>query len=601
MAQSLDPKYMWNLSKLYAVDTDPKMEADREWILAESTKFITKWRERTDYLEQPTVLAEALREYDAWQAKCGTGGDLGYYWWLRSEQEEDNKEVKAEVNKLHDFEVKIVNDIQFFELRIAKIPADKQQAFLSHPLLADYRHFLETAFAEAKYQLSEPEEKILNLKAKPASFNWQKMLSSFLAQEQREVADEKGQAKLRTYEELLTLLSNKQKSVRDAAAAAMNEILAKFIEVGENEINSLLENKKIDDELRGLPRPDAGRHISDDIDTDVVDAMLDAVVAKFPIAHRYYKLKAALLKQPRLGYHEKSVETGAAEKQYTFEEAYDLTNRVLSKLDPEFAEILNDYRAGGQFDVFPRKGKSGGAFCAHNLISQPTYILLNYTDQLRDITTIAHEMGHGINNEFIKKAQNAINFGTPMATAEVASTFMEDFVLEELMHEADDELRFALIMSKLNDDVSSIFRQVACYKFEQELHETFRKEGYLAQSKIGEMFSKHMQAYLGDYVDMQGYADWWLYWSHIRSFFYVYSYASGLLISKSLQSAVRADPTFIEKVKEFLSAGLSDSPKNIFMKLGIDITDARFWDQGLGEVDALLNEAEELARKLGKI
>jgi oligoendopeptidase F len=218
------------------------------------------------------------------------------------------------------------------------------------------------------------------------------------------------------------------------------------------------------------------------------------------------------------------------------------------------------------------------------------------------VLTIAHELGHGINNELIKKKQHALDFGTPTSTAEVASTFMEDFVLDEIIHSADDEQRFAIMMQKLNDDVSSIFRQVACYRFERELHKDYRGKGYLSKEDIGKLFRKHMAAYMGNAVlQSEGSENWWVYWSHIRYFFYVYSYASGLLISKSLQNSVKQDPVFIHKVKEFLSAGLSDSPKNIFGRLGIDISDKRFWDKGLDEVESLLDDTEQLAKRLGKI
>jgi oligoendopeptidase F len=189
-----------------------------------------------------------------------------------------------------------------------------------------------------------------------------------------------------------------------------------------------------------------------------------------------------------------------------------------------------------------------------------------------------------------------------VSTAEVASTFMEDFVLQEIIRKADDEMRLAVMMMKLNDEVSTIFRQIACYRFEQELHERFRKTGYLSKEDIGQLFQKHMKSYMGNSVEQSpGSENWWVYWGHIRSFFYVYSYASGLLISKSLQNSVKKDPRFIGKVKEFLSAGLSDSPKNIFRGLGIDITDKKFWVRGLEEVETLLNETAHLATKLGKI
>ena len=158
------------------------------------------------------------------------------------------------------------------------------------------------------------------------------------------------------------------------------------------------------------------------------------------------------------------------------------------------------------------------------------------------------------------------------------------------------------MMQNLGNDVSTIFRQTSCYRFEQDLHVSFRHAGYLSKEDIGKIFQKHMAAYMGDAVEQSaGSENWWVYWNHIRVFFYVYSYVSGLLISKSLQASVRKDPKFIMRVKEFLAAGRSDSPRNIFKKLGIDIADKAFWEQGIAETAHLLDEAEALAKKLGKI
>jgi oligoendopeptidase F len=202
----------------------------------------------------------------------------------------------------------------------------------------------------------------------------------------------------------------------------------------------------------------------------------------------------------------------------------------------------------------------------------------------------------------MRAKQNALSFSTPLSTAEVASTFMEDFVLKELLKEANNELKLSILMKKLNDDISTIYRQVAAYKFEQELHQAFREKGYLSYKDIGTLFQKNMAAYMGPAIEQsKGSENWWIYWNHIRSFFYVYSYASGLLISKSLQYSVAQDPTFISTVKNFLSAGSSESPVKIFKAMNIDITDKNFWAKGLQEIDALLNETETLAQNLHKI
>jgi oligoendopeptidase F len=591
----------WNLAHLFDGDNAPEIFANRKIVERRSYEFINKWKDRTDYLRIPSVLKKALDEYEDWKRSCGSDGDEGYYFWLRTAQDQNDPGLKAKFNTVEHFGKKIENDMQFFHLRIAGIPEKSQRKFLEYRGLDEYRHFLERIFAEAKYLLSEPEERIMNLKSSTSYSNWVKMTSGFLAKEERKILLENGKQGMKTFSEISSSMNSKHRRVRDSAAGAFNDILKTHVDVAETEMNSILAHKKVDDELRCVPRPDLTRHINDDIDTAIVDSLIQTVSGRFDISSRFYRLKARLLKVKKLKYHERNVEYGTIGRKYSYRESLGLISTVLKDLDTEFAEILSRFIIDGQFDVYPRKGKVSGAFCAHNLLSQPTYILLNHTNRLNDVLTLAHELGHGINNEFIRKNQNALNFGTPISTAEVASTFMEDFVLQEILKKADDELKLSIMMMRLNDEVSTIFRQVACYRFEQELHQEFRRKGYLSKEDLGTLFQRHMTAYMGDHVEQSpGSENWWVYWSHIRSFFYVYSYASGLLISKSLQRSVKENPRFIEKVKDFLSAGLSASPKNIFQRLGIDITDIRFWDNGLDEVEALLNKTTKLAGRLGK-
>ncbi len=595
-------KTNWDLSPLLHSDDDPQIEQQKQKVTEESNKFINKWKDREDYLQNPSVLKEALDEYENWQHHYGTSGDFGYYFSLRSAQDSVSPEIKAKENQIEDFANKIQNDIQFFEMRISKIPKEQQQKFLDEPSLASYKHYIENLFKQSKYLLSEAEEKIMNLKSSTSHYNWVKMTSTFLSKEEAEIIMEDGTGKVQNFSEIATLTSSKNKATRDSAAEAFHTINAKWAEVAENEINSIFSNKKTNDELRGMERPDTARHLADDIETEVVDALVEAVSSRNSIPRKFYQIKAKLMGQSKLAYHERNVEYGEIDKKYTYQEAVDLVYHVFTQLDPKFAEIAKMFVETGKVDALPQKGKRGGAFCAYNLKSQPTYTLLNFTERLNDVLTIAHEFGHGINDELMKEKQNALNFGTPTSTAEVASTFMEDFVLQELVKESDDELKLAIMMMKLNDDVSSIFRQVACYKFEQDLHAAFRAKGYLSKEDIGEIFTKNMSAYMGEAVEQsEGAQNWWVYWSHIRSFFYVYSYASGLLISKSLQGAVKEDASFVEKVKEFLSSGTSDSPKNIFAKMDVNIADKNFWNKGLDEIESLLSETEELARKLKKI
>jgi oligoendopeptidase F len=578
---------VWNLAPLFSSDNDPKIETDLAKTQEAVKQFANSWKDRSEYLTDPVVLLEAITQYDSLLKNYGIMGNAGYYFHLRFSQEQNNPDLKARINKIDEMARRLLNDIHFFELRLSRVEPEIQKLFLADKDLAPFQHFLERLFARSRHMLSEAEEKIINLKGGPAHSDWTRMTNSFLAKETR---------RGKNVPELLSESMSTSKTTRDRAAKDLNSIMDKYAEVAENELNAILGNKKIDDQLRNLPRPDAGRHLDDDIESSVVDAMLEAVSRRFDISGRFYKLKAQVLGVKKLKYHERNVPYGKVSQKFDFAQSADLCKSVFLQLDPELGNMFDGFVKNGQLDVYPRMGKHGGAFCTIDLPIQPTYILLNHTDKLRDVTTLAHEAGHGLQNELMKSLPQALNYGTPLSVAEVASTFMEDFVLQRLLEKATAKQRFTIYMEKLNDDISSIFRQVAAYNFEKELHAVFREKGYVPKEEIGRIFQKHMASYLGDYVELSdGSENFWVYWSHFRSFFYVYSYASGLLISKSLQARVKQDPGFVTSVKQILASGMSDSPSNLFKKhAGLDISDPQFWTKGIEEVELLLDAAEKL-------
>ncbi len=594
-------KTTWDLSLLLAGDDDPAIKAYRAAITKATDAFVSKWRDRTDYLTEVKALKTALDELEQWERLPGLGNEH-FYFGLRTTTDSANAALQAKDSQAVEFLQSVINKMQFFWLNISKIDPKLHTRFLEAPELADYRHYLENKFAEATHRLSEAEEKILTLKQTVAHDKWQEMTERFLSQAESEVKNEAGETVTTGLETILTLLSSRNKTTRDGAVGPLNQMLRNYLDMAESEMNALLANKKIDDELRGYTRPDAARHQEDDIETGVVDTLTEAVAGRFDISQRFYALKAKLLGQDKLAYHERNVPYGKVEKVYRFPEAAALVYDVFTKVDSEFGSIFKRFVEAGQVDVFPRKGKRGGAFCTIRGLDHPVYVMLNHTDKLQDVSTIAHEFGHAINHELAKQ-QNALNYGISVATAEVASTFMEGFVLERLLEEADDELRLALMVDQLNGNVSSIMRQIAFYRFEQDLHANFRKSGFLPREEIGKLFRTHMQSYMGDAVTQDpGSENWWLYVTHFRAMFYVYSYASGELISIALRAKVKAEPSFINEVRnQFLTAGVSKSARTMFGDMGIDIADKAFWEKGLAEIDQLLTETEKLAQKLGKI
>lgn len=580
-------KTAWDLDLILK---EEEMEAEKERVFARSYEFIDKWKDREDYLIDPKILAEALSEYEQWQRNTGLSGKLGYFWSLQNSLDQTNPEIKAKINQTTDLANQIQNGIQFFEHKISRMkPIDVSK-------LQNYRHFLERLWENAKFLLSEPEEKIMTLKANSSYIAWEKMTAGLISKEERAVAGKK-----KFFSEIYNLISDPDKKTRAAAALTLNDIFNRWVEVGEAEINAILNDKKVNDDIRQMERPDLSRHVLDGVDSKMVDCLIEAVSERFDIPARFYKLKAKLLGVSKLEYYERSVPYGKLDKKYSFAESVELIKKVFEKIDPEFRKIFVRFLENGQVDVFPARGKRSGAFCSSDLIVTPTFVLLNHDDKLENVLALAHEFGHAINAE-LTRVQSPLYFHTSLATAEVASTFFEGFVLDELMKDADGELKLALMIKQLDDDMGTIFRQVAMYEFEKDLHTNFREKGYLAKEEIGELWVKHAVASMGPAVNKTpGSENWWLYVPHIRDFFYVYSYASGQLISQVLQAKVRNDGRYMQEVKKFLAAGTSKSPKELFLDMGVDISKKSFWEKGILEIEKLMDETEALAKKLKKI
>lgn len=592
----------WNLKLLFP-GGNIKLEDEYTKVTDAFEKFAAKWEKRSDYLKDATALKKALDEYEKLQENFGNGGNAGMYVWLKYHQDQLKSQNKADYSKLEKLLQDLANKIQFFDLRISRIDPKLQAKFLKDQDLQKYKHFLERLFESAKYLLSEPEEKIMNLKSQTAYSNWVKMVEGFLSKEERVALNDEGKKENLTFDTLLGLSYNgKTKKIRDEAAKAFNDILEKNSDIAAEELNSVLADKEVNDNLRGFKRPDSSRHLADDMDTEVVDTLLETVAKRNDLARRFYKFKAKLFKLPKFSYHERNMEYGDLDLTFSYDQAVELVRKVMARLDPEFEKLYLQFVTNGQFDVYPKKGKAGGAFCIAWQLPQPSFILLNFTSKLTDILTIAHEMGHGINNELIRQKQPAIYFDTPTSTAEIVSVFMEDFVLDEIGQKVSDKQKLELLVHRLNREVATLFRQIAAYRFEQEIHQLYREKRYLSKEEIGKTFQKFMSEYMGEAVEQSpGSENWWVYWSHLRRYFYNYAYANGDVMAKALQSMVRENPDNIERVKFFLSAGTSDSPKNIFSQIGIDVTDQKFWEKGVSEFENMLKEAEKLAKKLGKI
>lgn len=591
-----------DLSKLFYTSLkDPQITKDQKICEKKVTAFSSKRRKNENYKHDENTLFQALKEYQEIHAGPIEKGSA-YAELLFCTHISDN-EIKGFENTQSERQKKTMQNLYFFEIELGKISIQNQKKFLKNKILKEYKHFLEKIFTSTKYNLSEQEEKVISNLSKTSYTKRIDLLNEKLNTEEVETLDEDHKKTKKSFNALFGLYKHPDKKIRTQAANNITKILLKHLNTAEHEINAVLTYKKEIDEMRKYPSPETSRYISDDVDETIINPLLEAVQEHYHIAHDFYKLKTKLLGVNKLAYHERSIPISTKQKKYTYQQGVKLIEKVATKLDPEFAQICNNFIQKWKIDVYPHNQKVWGAFQASFGHSDENVILLNYTDTLNDVTTLAHELGHGIHSVLSKKHQNSLWRQYGMAVAEVASTFMEDFVLEEILKECNEEEQLEILIEKINDSISTIHRQIALYQFEKELHDSFRQSWHLGVEQIWKIFQKNMKAYMWKSVSQDsGTEHYRVYRSHIRYFFYVYSYASGLLIAKTLQEKVKQNPNYIETIKtHFLMQWGAKSPKEIFASMGIDITKKEFRKTGLQTITNQLKTAEKLAKKLWKI
>ncbi len=570
-------KTEWNLKALYASITDKALEKDLEDSEKAYSAFASKYKNNTEYMKDENALAQALSDYEeildlpTWKP----------YIYLRLNQDTDsqNQAVRSRFTQVQERIQKISNITLFFEINLSKISAPLQQKLLSSKKLTSYTYFLKKIFEASKFVLSEQEEKIINLKSLPAKSLWVDAVKK--AKGKLSVVHKGKKLPLAAAEALVRELPT-QKERKELHVKIMDQYMT-ISDMAEAELNAVVINKKINDELRGHEMPYDSTILGYENDKATVLNLVDIVTKSFSVSRRFYIVKRKMLGLKKMFYSDRSVPVGKTKKKISFEEAYGILKNIFGKLDPEFATILERFVRDGQIDVYPKFGKNGGAYCwaNHNL---PTYIFLNHTNTLDSLTTFAHEMGHGIHGE-LSKVQPVLYEGHSTATAEVASTLFEAFVFYEQFEKLSDAEKVVALHNKIEDDIRTIFRQIACFNFELEMHTTIKEKGSMPKEELAVCMNKHMKAYLGDVTldEKDGY--FFIAWPHIRNFFYVYSYAFGQLASKALYAKYKEDPKFMEKIKEFLSAGGSMSPEDIFKSIGVDVTKPDFFEKGIKTIE----------------
>jgi oligoendopeptidase F len=583
-------KIRWELNRLfYSSLKDPKLARDVERGEQAVDAFVEKYRADKRWLFESRVLAAALTAYEKLSLESKAAPIM--YASYRKELNANDKEAEALVNTLSERFTKRGNKLLFFELELAKVPENIRRKFLRAPELKRFRYWLKRLFETAKHNLSEPEERLAGLLADASFGRWVQMMENLLNTR----AVKSGGKKMPLNEALMSV-SKLPTAKRRALHKAIMAELKGLGEVAESELNAVVSRKKVMDELRHFDEPVDATILGYENDKQSVLALVDAVSKNFDLSKRFYKVKTKLLKAGALTYADRSAPVGKVSKKISFEEAAALVRKAFAKLHPRYAAIFERLLKNGQVDVYPKAGKTGGAYCSH-MTGEPTMLLLNHVDNANSLLTLAHEMGHAIHSERSKK-QKPLYEGYSIAAAETASTFFERAAFEALAATLPEHERLVALHDRVQDDISTVFRQIACFNFETEMHQQIREKGLLTKEKLAKLMNKHMASYLGEAVTLtpeDGY--FFVAWSHIRRFFYVYSYAWGLLTSRALWERVKKDKKFVGKVDEFLQSGGSASPEDIFKKCGLNLYSPKVFLEGLKSIEKDVAELEQAVAK----
>jgi oligoendopeptidase F len=589
----------WDLSDLYSGPDDPRIEQDLDGALAAAHAFAERHRGHVGKLDAAR-LAAAIDELERFEEPAHRAAS---YAQLLFAGDTAAPRHGALLQRVQERGSEIRNTLVFFELEWVAVDDARAEALLADPALARRRHLLGVMRRYRAHLLSEPEEKLLEETANTGPRAFMRFFDETLSamRFRYDGPDATDGSVEKSEEELLSLLYEPDRAVRRCAADALTRGLREHARPLSFVFNTLVQDKASRDRLRRFADPAAERHLANEIEPETVAALLEACEARHDLVQRYYRLKRDLLGLDGLFDYDRYAPIAAAEGQRTWESARRVVLDAYRDFAPEMAEIAAQFFDKRWIDAELRAGKRGGAFSASTIPSAHPYVLLNYTGNLRDVMTLAHELGHGV-HQHLARARGLFEQDTPLTTAETASVFGEMLVFRRLLREEQDPaVRLGLLCGKLEDAFATVFRQVVMTRFEEALHAARRSEGELPTPRINELWMAANRPMFGDAVQLRDeYAWWWLYVPHfIHSPFYCYAYAFGeLLVLALVRRYDEEGAAFAPRYLDMLAAGGSEAPRDIVARTGLDIADPAFWSRGLSLLEELLAQAEDAAAAL---
>ncbi|HZK73023.1 MAG TPA: M3 family oligoendopeptidase [Clostridia bacterium] len=584
---------LWDLSDLFASPTDPKIEAALAHSLERANAFEARYKGKVASLE-PSEFAAMMRELE--DDEDFAAKPEAYAYLLHSQNTQDPAAGRL-LARVREAGAERGSHGIFFALELANTSDEQAARLYSNPESSPYRHSIEEARKFRPHQLSEPEERILTDYSPVGNSAWTRLFEELCSNIQIDV-----DGRQLALAEALTVIREPDREVRRRASGAITAALGNDIRTRAYIFNVILQEKAIDDRLRKFPSWISSRNLANETSDEAVQALVEAVTGRYDVCVRYYRVKKQLLGVGDLHEWDRYAPIDEVTRNVTWDDARDLVLGSYQRFSKRAGAMVEDFFKGGWIDAPVRPGKSGGAYCMPVTPRHHPYVMLNFTGKLRDVTTLAHELGHGLHDRLASK-QHIFDFNPPLTLAETASVFGEALTFDRIMaEEKDPKVRLAMLCNQCEDAFSTVFRQVAFNRFEDACHTARRVEGELSVEQLGELYQSKLQPMFGDALTLTDeHKAWWSYVEHfLHTPGYVYAYAFGNLLAMSVYHRfLERGPDFVDDYLDFLAAGGSTRPDELVRRLGMDITHPDFWDAGLRILDGMVTEVERLAGSTG--
>ena len=601
----------WNLSKYFYQDLkDPKIKQDLQSLQQGVLDFKQKYEGKIASLSAKGL--KEMLETDSDLSKVLN--KLGSYFLYISSLDTQNQEVIKMQGELQMMLISLSNQLLFVSQEFKEMGYEKVLALSKNPELKDYENYLYQKAVNLKYILDQKTELALNYKENSGasvmvnlydelngyfSFKFPKNLISKtdLKLSDEELKLEGEFAKL-TLEQVASLRSDPLEEVRKAAFESISEVYTDK----QNQITlsnlylGIVKDWVADKKIRGFKNVLSARNISEEMPDEAIDLMLEVVNQNFSLYHRYLKAKAKIMGWKKIKRYNLSAPISEKTKTFTLAEALEIVQTEVNKFDPEFKNFIQDMVDGGRVDFYPKQGKRGGAFASY-CKGLDSFVLLNFTNKIDDVLTMAHEFGHAYHG-YLSQGQKEQVYDTPLCLAETASIFTETMVGESLLKELKTKQEKLHFMDfRLQEVFGTIFRQITYINFEKEVHSTIDQEKNLTSKDLNRIWQAKNKEQYGEIVELEKEIlknSGFLAIPHIfHTPFYCYAYAFGNILSFSLyQKYQEKGRGFIQDYKQILKAGGSQTPKDLLKSHGIDILSRKFYEDGLRVVEKMVEEFE---------